>query len=325
MSMQKKSNAIDHFDAIDLKKIRPGTQKNFWLPLVSDGLASPISIPVMIACGKRRKPVLGVTAALHGNELNGISAIQRLFQEIDPQEISGSIVGVPVVNIPSFRRKKRRFSDGVDLNHIMPGKKNGNVSQVYAYRFVRKVIKKVNFLLDLHTASSGRINSYYVRADLQNPKTRQLALLQNADIIVHNPPNDGTLRGAADALGIPAITLELGNPNIFQKNFIRSGVEGIHNVLSHLGIINDPIIPPDRETTICSHSYWIYTDRGGLLTVYPELKEKINKGAKIATLRNVFGEVTKEYYAPEEGIIIGKSTNPVNKSGGRILHLGILQ
>lgn len=299
--------------------------KHFWLNIISDGLGSPIAVPLIVARGKEDFPILGLTAAVHGNELNGIPVIQRLFNEIDVADLKGTIVGVPVVNIPSFIRKKRRFNDGVDLNHIMPGKENGNVSQVYGYRFIERVVKHFDYLLDLHTASFGRINSYYIRADMKHPITRKLALLQNAQIIVHNPPSDGTLRGAAESLDIPAITLEVGNPNTFQKKLIRSGVEGIHNVLSYFEMTEDEIEQPETEAVICKRSYWIYTDRGGLLTIPVNLTDQVKKGDLIASLRDVFGNLTREYFAPEDGIVIGKSVSPVNQSGGRILHLGILK
>src|SRR5690606_7085540 len=177
---------------------------------------------------------LGLTAALHGNELNGIPVIQRLFREIDVKKLKGNIIGIPVLNVPSLVRKKRRFIDGTDLNHIMPGKEEGNVSQVYAYRVFHAIVKNFDYLIDLHTASFGRVNSYYIRADMEIKSTRTMALLQNAQIIVHNPPNDGTLRGAAEDLGIAAITVEVGDPNRFQKGMIRSGLAGIHNVLQYL-------------------------------------------------------------------------------------------
>ena len=300
-----------------------GAIRFYWLKIVSDGLGTPISVPLMVARGIKDGPVVGLTAAVHGNELNGIPVIQRLFRELEVNELNGTIIGVPVVNIPSYQRKKRRFIDGVDLNHIMPGKTNGNVSQVYAYRFLNRVVKHFDYLLDLHTASLGRINSYYVRADMDQPEVKQLALLQNADIIVHNPPSDGTLRGAADELGIHAITLEVGNPNTFQKRLIRSGIEGIHNVLSYLQMIPDEIEAPEKETVLCQKSYWIYTDTGGLLTVHVELREQVLKGRLLASIRDVFGNLIKEYHAPEDGIIIGKSTNPVSQTGSRILHFGI--
>ena len=316
---------IPLIDKIDIQVTPKGEIRHYWLKLISNGFGFPIHVPVMVARGIGDGPILGVTAAVHGNELNGISVIQRLFNEVDAMELRGTIVGIPVVNIPAFIRKKRRFNDGVDLNHIMPGKKDGNVSQVYAYRFVDRILKTFDFLLDLHTASTGRINSYYIRADMDQPIVRKMALLQNADIIVHNPPSDGTLRGAADDLNIPAITLEVGNPSTFQKRLIRSGVDGVHNVLCHLDMVDDEIVEIDRNTVICQSSKWIYTDTGGLLTVNAELRQLLKKGEKIAELRNVFGKKIKEYYAPEDGIVIGKSVSPVNQTGGRILHLGIIK
>jgi predicted deacylase len=323
--MIRRGNNIPIITEINLEDTPENRIRNYWLKLISDGLGNPINVPVIVARGKEPGPILGVTAAIHGNELNGIPVIQRLFAEIETETLKGTIIGVPVVNILSFMRKKRRFIDGVDLNHIMPGKRDGNVSQVYAYRFIERIVKQFDYLLDLHTASFGRVNSYYVRADMEDEATRKLALLQNAEIIVHNPPSDGTLRGSAEDLSIPAITLELGNPNTFQKKYIRSGEEGIHNVLSHLGMIPDTIEEPTEPTVICKSSYWIYTDMGGLLTVTVQLKEKLKKGDRIAILRDVFGNFIKEYHAPEAGIVIGKSSSPVNQSGGRILHLGILK
>lgn len=313
---------LHNFDINDTPK---GTIKYYWLKIVSNGFGSPICIPIMVARGCQDGPVLGLTAAVHGNELNGIPVIQRLFEEIDPKELKGTIIGVPVVNVPSFDRKRRRFNDGVDLNHIMPGKSDGNVSQIYAYRFIERLVKHFDYLLDLHTASFGRINSYYVRADMSQPATAELARLQNADIIVHNPPSDGTLRGAADELGIPAITLEVGNPNTFQRRLIRSGMEGIHNVLCHLGMIDDEIEEPDKATVICKRSYWLFSDSGGLLSIKSNLLDQLEKDQEIATMRDIFGRTIKDYIAPEAGIVIGKSVSPVNQSGGRILHLGLIK
>lgn len=308
----------------NLEDTPPGAIRRYWLKVISDGFANPICIPLMVARGKQAGPVLGVTAAVHGNELNGISVVQRLFNEIEIDELRGTIVACPVVNVPGFIRSTRRFNDGTDLNHIMPGKEDGNVSQVYAYRFIDRLVKHFDYLLDLHTASTGRINSYYIRADMGDPTVRKLAELQNADIIVHNPPSDGTLRGAVAELSIPAITLEVGNPSTFQTRLIRSGVTGIHNVLCHLEMVNDEIELPEKETIHCKSSFWMYTDTGGLLTVNVELRELVEAGQLVATLRDIFGRTIKEYLAPVNGVVIGKSVSPVNQTGGRILHLGVV-
>jgi predicted deacylase len=312
-------------DSLDLHTIKPETISYFWLTISYDGISQPIRIPIIVAKGKSDHPVVGLTAAVHGNELNGIFVIQRLFNEIQVDSLEGVIIGVPVVNVPSYLAKQRRYLNNVDLNHIMPGKDNGNVSQEYAHQFFSKVIKKFDYLVDLHTASQGRINSFYVRADLKHPIVRKMAFLQNAQIIVHNPPSDGTLRGAADEIDIPALTLEVGNPNSQQNKMVKSGIIGIHNVLSYLEMIPDSIIDIQSAPVVCSHSYWLYTDVGGLLRVDVNLTDLVSKGQKIAVVRNIFGAIIKEYFAPEDGIVIGKSVSPVNQSGGRILHLGIVK
>ncbi len=319
------NSGIDVVDKLDVDKVPKGEISRFWLRVVNDGMGEPIQVPIMVARGKVDGKTVGITAAVHGNELNGIPVIQRLFNEIDVENLEGTIVGVPIINVPSFLRKKRRFIDGTDLNHIMPGKENGTVSQIYAWRIVEKIIKQFDFLVDLHTASNGRVNSYYIRADMSDEVVRKMALLQNAQIIVHNPPSDGTLRGTADELEIPAITLEVGNPNLFQKGMIRDGLTGIYNLLGYLNMLDTEVEELSDETVLCKKSYWLYTDTGGLLTVHPSVTDIVNKGDKIATLRNIFGDIIKEYQAPERGIIIGKSVSPVNQTGGRILHLGIIK
>lgn len=317
------NNNIPVIRQLNISKVPKGVISRYWLHLITDGIGVPMHIPIIVARGQKEGKVLGITAAVHGNELNGIPVIQRLFKEINIDELEGTIVGIPIINLPSLMRKKRRFVDGADLNHIMPGKEDGNVSQVYAWRIVNRIVKEFDYLIDLHTASNGRINSYYVRADMEDETVRKMAKLQNPQIIVHNPPNDGTLRGAADDLGIPAITLEVGNPNLFQKGMIRDGLTGIHNVLGHFGMQNCEYDEPEEETIICKKSYWIYTDTGGLMTVHPQVTDRVKQGDVIATIRNVFGDLIKEYYAPEDGIVIGKSVSPINQTGGRILHLGI--
>jgi predicted deacylase len=324
MLLEKEKN-IPIIRELKVNESPKGKISHYWLQIATDGMGVPIYLPIIVARGLKDGKVLGLTAAVHGNELNGIPVIQRLFKEIKIKELKGTIVGVPVINVPSLHRKKRRFIDGTDLNHIMPGKPDGNVSQVYAWRIINFIIKEFDYLIDLHTASNGRVNSYYIRADMADSIVQKMAKIQNAQIIVHNPPSDGTLRGAADEMGIPAITLEVGNPNTFQKGLIRDGLTGIHNLLGYLKMTDCEVEEPDEETILCKNSYWIYTDTGGIMTVHPNVTDLIKKGQLIATLRNIFGNLIKEYFAPEDGIVIGKSINPINQTGGRILHLGILK
>ncbi|CAL2103044.1 conserved protein of unknown function [Tenacibaculum sp. 190130A14a] len=322
--MAKKFKKIPVIKRIKIDSYEKNTLSYRWLHIVSNGIGQPVYVPIIVGRGVEDGPTLGITAVVHGNELNGMPVIQRLFNSIDLEKLSGTIIGVPVVNVPSILVNERRFIDGEDLNRIMPGNKEGNRSQVYASRVVNRIVKNFDFLLDLHTASFGRINSYYIRADLSSKVAKQLAMIQNPQIILNAPPKDGTLRGAAADLGIDSITVEVGDPDKFQKGMIRSGLTGVYNTLSFLNMYDTEMEEAETPAIICKKSYWIYSHVGGVLQVHSQLTQKLKKGELIATVRDVFGRVLKEYYAPEDGIVIGKSINPVGQTGSRIIHLGIL-
>ncbi|TPX35045.1 hypothetical protein SmJEL517_g02395 [Synchytrium microbalum] len=310
---------------LDLDVLPAGKVSYLWITLGEDGLGQPHKVPVIVAKGMKAGPVVGMTAALHGNELNGIPIIHRLFREINVKQLCGTVVAVVVANTPGFLRGQRHFSEGTDLNRVMPGKKNGSSPQVYAFNLMEKVISKFEWLIDLHTASKGRVNSLYCRANMLDTKTRKMASLQNPQIIVHNTSPDGSLRGAAMDLGIAAITVEIGDPSRFQKRFVKNALLGVSNILAHLQMI--PLEPdlPEYHPVVCSKSYWIFADRGGILTVLPEITTWVKKGEPIAHIHSLFGALIHTYCASEDGIIVGKSVDPVCESGSRILHLGVVE
>ena len=310
--------------ALDLSRLSPGSVHRLWMTIITDGMGQPVHVPVLVAKGVRQGPVMGLTAAVHGNEINGISVIQRIFRDIDVEQLSGILVGVPVVNVPAVLMRQRRFFDETDLNTILPGREDGNVAQVYAFRITDRIIRHFDYLIDLHTAGAGRENAFFVRANLEDPVCRSMAFLQNAPIIVHNPASDGSLRGVADTLGIQAISIELGNPQTFEKEVIRSAVTGIHNLMKNLEMLKGPGESPVQKPLVCKTSYWVFSDHGGLLSVWPKIGDFLYRGQPIASLRSIFGDPVKEYLSPEDGIMIGKSIDPINQTGGHILHLGIL-
>lgn len=309
---------------LEIEDIPPGTRARLYVDMVRNGLGDMIRLPIVVVRGAHEGPVLGITAAMHGNELNGVRILQRLVPEVDPAALHGTMVAVPVVNVPGFLMNTREFNDGFDLNRVMPGKDRGTSSEVYAYRLMNRVIRHFDYLIDLHTASFGRVNSLYVRADLTNPVTSHLAYLQSPQIVVHNKEHDGTLRSAAADVGIVAITVEVGDPQRFQRTLVRTSLQGILNVMEHLHMLHDGEPETDHEPVICGKSYWLYTDRGGLLDVFPTVTDRVRKGQPIARVTNVFGDIVRQYEAPEDGIVVGKSINPVNQAGSRILHLGVI-
>lgn len=317
--------SVEIIKQLEVSQIPAGKITRYWLHIIEDGMGFPIYMPIMVAKGVQKGPVLGITAAVHGDELNGIPVIQKFFKEIDVTTLRGTVVGVPVTNIPGYALKQRYFIDGIDLNRIMPGDPDGNVSQIYAYRWVNRVLNQFDYLMDLHTASFGRINSYYIRANMDDELIAGMALLQNAQIILNSHAPDTTIRGVINEKGGKAITLEVGDPNKFQKGMIRSSLTGIHNSLIYLGMTSGQIEYPTAPPIICDSSYWIYTDEGGVLQVLPDIAQILEKGDTIAILKNIFGDTIRRYLAPERGIVIGKSNHPVAQTGSRILHLGIMK
>jgi len=308
---------------LHIEATEPGTLGTYWLEVIQNGIGTPVRIPVLVARGMAPGPVLGITAAIHGNELNGIAVIQKLFASLEVTRLRGAIVGVPVLNIPGLLQEKRQFNDGTDLNRISPGRPDGNISEVYINRLVQRLLPCIHYLIDLHTASFGRINSWYIRADMHSPKAARMARLQNPEIILHNKANDGTFRGTAGALGIQAITLELRDPHVFQQPVIQDALAGILNVLYDLGMLEGTLMDKGTPPVICEASSWIYTDKGGILEVFPPLGAWLEKGELIAEVRDIFGHLYRRYYAPERGIVIGKSVDPISPTGSRIIHLGL--
>lgn len=306
---------LDEFDNGEVHRVH--------LHLTDNSLGVPWRLPLIIVKGQNKGPTLGITAAIHGNELNGISTIFKLINEVDPKELSGTLILVPISNVPGYLAKQRYFSDNVDLNRVMPGKPDGSTSNLYAHYFTSKIISKFDYLLDLHTASHGRVNSLYIRADIENIETRTLAFLQNPQIIVKKYDEEGTLRGWANENGIPAITIEIGNPSAFQHTLIDETLEGILNTMRHLTMIEGEVKDMVTESIVCDHSYWIFSKKGGIIDVFPSLADNIKKGQIIAKVYDVFGQVKEEIRSDKNGVVIGKNINPNCDAGTRVVHIGV--
>ena len=306
---------------IQIEDFARGTRSNLTLPLFQDGMGSPLGVPFIVVRGGHDGPVLGLCAAVHGDELNGIRIIHRVVESLDLATLRGSLVCCPIVNVPAYEAGRRRFLDGTDLNHSFPGKWKGRTAEQYAKRFGHVFLHSLNALVDIHTASAGRINSFYVRADMQDERVRRLATLAGSDIILHAKGGDGTLRNAARVRGIDAITVEAGNPRIIQRGVVDSAIDGISNIMRDMGMIDGEIVDDD-PAIVCRSSSWLYTRTGGLLETRFQLLDTLEKNQVIAVTRDPFGNVNAEYKAPGDGIVIGMARNPVAVPGTRFIHLG---
>lgn len=309
-------------DDLELAHLPTGTHF-LGVNLVVDALGRDEFSPVTVLKGAKPGPVVGFTAAVHGNELNGIPTIHRLFKTIDIQELAGTLVGVNIVNVPGFLRYERRLPDGRDLNRIMPGRPDGRESSVYAHRLSSRILHHFDVLIDLHTASFGRVNTLYVRADLKNPETAKLARSVGAEILVHNEGSDGTLRAELQDRGVPAITIEIGDPQIIDRDKVKMSRIGLRDAIEELGLVPPDAVRSPLTPIECARSFWLYTDTGGILDVKVGLGERVTAGELVATLVDPWGRMLRKFRAPQDAVVVGKSTNPVAPTGARIVHLGI--
>ena len=321
---------IPRIDSLNLEALEKNTIHKLYLNAGQDALGNLLKLPLLIAKGNTEEPVLGLTAAIHGNELNGIKIIHDVFKNLDIENLQGTVIAIPGLNPLGIASNQREYVDGTDLNRIFPGKVNGNRSEQLVHQIGTKLIPLFDYNIDLHTASFGRVNTLYGRGDMGDLQLAQMLKALRPDIVVSNKgqPSFGsakamTLRAYANSLGVKSITMEYGNPQVFQNEMIERGVQGIKDVMLHLGMLEGQVALGEIDY-LCNKSYWIFTKEGGFLEVLVDLGELVEQNQKIAILKNSFGEIIKEYVSPESGIVIGKSTNPVTISGSRIIHLGIL-
>lgn len=308
-------------DVIEIDAFEKGERANFWLSLYQDPTSCEVRVPFIVARGKHPGPVLGVSAVVHGNELNGMKIIHHLLNDLDLEHLKGSLVCAPIVNVPSYNQGIRVFPDGIDLNHAFPGNRSGKPAEQYARNFERRFLPCLDYLVDIHTASEGRINTMYVRADLTCDKARSMSFDFNPQIILYGKSGDGTLRSAARRRKVPAITVEAGNPSVIQGRMVYEGETGVINVMKGLGMLDGPkeLL---RTPVVCKSSRWVRTVSGGLLETKFRLFQKVEKKQLLAITRDPFGEEVNRYYSPDDGIVIGMAANPSASSGTRFCHLG---
>ncbi|MCA9700289.1 MAG: succinylglutamate desuccinylase/aspartoacylase family protein [Myxococcales bacterium] len=308
---------------IDVERLPMASRHNLHLQLFRDPAGQPLRVPVLAVRGAEPGPVLGVIAAIHGNELNGVPAVHRFVHGLDPRRLRGTVLAISVVNIPGFLLRRRGFSDARDLNRLFPGKQGGSDSQLWVGKLRELFLSHLDFLVDLHTAGPGRTNPVYARVDFEDPVAIELGIAAKPDLILNKPASPKTVRGAAASLEVPCVTLELGAPQMLQPEIVDRATTGLRRIARHLEMLNRPLTVKNRPP-LCSDSNWVYTAHGGLLEVFPALLDRVREGQLVGRTVNLFGEVVGEYHAPQKGIVIGKTVDPVAPIGTRVVHIGTL-
>ncbi len=278
--------------------------------------------PVLVVNGKRPGPTLCLTAAVHGDELNGIEMVRRVLHELRPDRLSGAVIGVPIVNLQGFKSATRYLPDRRDLNRYFPGNQTGSAASRIAYSFFTEIIQHCSALVDLHTGSFERANLPQLRADMRFQDVVTLTEGFGATVIINSAPRAGTLRHEATMAGIPTVTLEAGGPGRLELDEVDHGVKGIETLLNTLGMV-DKISLWGAPEEVYYRSTWVRADRGGILLNEVELGASVDSGELLGTITDPITNAQTQIYAPKAGRVIGLARNQVVMPGFAAYHLGL--
>lgn len=231
-----KEKLTDHTIVIAESAIAPGKRRRLDIPVSRLPTQTSISLPVIVLNGQKPGPRLWLSAAIHGDEINGVEIIRQVLEKIQPKQLQGTLLAVPVVNVFGFIEQSRYLPDRRDLNRSFPGANNGSLASRLAYLFMKEIVNNSTHGIDLHTAASPRINLPQIRANLEDEHTQLFAKAFGAPLMIHATTRDGSLRQAASQKGIPILLYEAGEALRFDGEAIRIGVEGIMRVMEYLGM-----------------------------------------------------------------------------------------
>lgn len=281
----------------------------------------PVYMPVHVVHGRQPGPVLFISAAIHGDELNGIEIVRRVLDHSAIKRLRGTLLAVPIVNILGVVHQSRYLPDRRDLNRSFPGSPSGSLASRLAHLFMSCVVKHADYGIDLHTGAIHRANLPQIRARLEDEKTLELASAFGAPLVLDAQIRDASLRDAATALGIRVLLYEAGEALRFDEVSIRVGVRGVINVMRSLGML------PKRESKVRSpfiarSSAWLRAPCSGIFRARAELGTEVSVGDEIGVVADPFGESEQQIVAPFAGLVIGRTSLPLVHEGEALFHIG---
>ena len=306
--------------------IPPGQLRRFELPVSRLATQTLVSLPIAVVNGIEPGPRLWLSAAIHGDELNGVEIIARVLAKVNPQKLRGTIIAVSIVNVFGFIEQSRYLPDRRDLNRSFPGSETGSLASRLANLFMREIVDRSTHGIDLHTAAVHRINLPQIRANLEDEATYRCATAFGAPITIHGKTLPGTLRHAATKKGIPVLLYEAGEALRFDSLAIELGVRGILRVMNCLSMYqNESELVTDVISSLeSSTTKWVRASCGGIFHLEVQLGEKVSKRQELGFITNAFGEKRVPIRAMVNGIVISHLQNPLVNQGDAIIHLAVI-
>jgi uncharacterized protein len=309
---------------IGTEKIFPGQRKRFQLDIASLYDYTKLSLPVEVVRGKQEGPVLFVSAAIHGDELNGIEIIKRLLQRPALKRIRGTLIAVPVVNVFGFNDRSRYLPDRRDLNRCFPGNTTGSLGSRLAHVFMKEIVRKCTHGIDLHTGAIHRTNLPQIRACLDHPETDELARFFGVPVVLDSKLRDGSLREAARKRKVTVLLYEGGEALRFDENAIRVGLRGCLSVMRKIGMLPQSRGAAGNKTPkvyVAKGSYWVRAAHSGACSFLKKIGDEVQDQEVIAVISDPFGGQVVKILSEKGGIIIGLATLPLVNRGDAMVHI----
>ncbi|MDT8419771.1 MAG: succinylglutamate desuccinylase/aspartoacylase family protein [Desulfuromonadales bacterium] len=302
-------------------RIPPGGRATVALPMARLYSHNEITLPVHIIHGRSVGPIMFVCAAVHGDEINGVEMIRRLLNIKALNSLKGTLVAVPVVNTFGFIQRARYLPDRRDLNRSFPGTPKGSQAGRLAHLFMTQIANRCDFGIDLHTGSNFRSNLPQIRASLDDPQTLELACAFGAPVVVPSELREGSLREAVAAMGKPVLVFEGGEALYFNESVIRTGLQGILNVMRHKRMLATGRKRKAIEPIITDRTSWVRASMSGTFTRTVKQGDLVKKGLLLGLLSDPLGDDTEEVRAPYTGVVIGQLNLPLAHEGDALIHL----
>ena len=291
----------------------------------------PLHVPVMVVQGAKPGRRLALTAAVHGDELNGIAVIHQLMRSVEPETMSGTLLALPGVNQTGLVNNHRTFQSSkgggsqTDPNRIFPGTLvSGSPAEQYIGAVWHGLLKdNADTAIDIHTQTTGSIYPLFVFSDFRNKKARALAFALMPDLIKNDTGEKGSLETTYIEASIPAVTFEVGRPKVFQNSLIQRAVAGLKNVMVLEGMLEGQLQLAEPAPFVGSSYTNVQAQEAGTAHLKVRLLDEVEKGQLIAVIVDPFGKEIRQYFAPHGGRVLSVATDPLREAGTmlvRILH-----
>ena len=313
----------------------PGQKANGYIE-VPAGVDAGTNIPVVVINGAKPGPVLALVTGAHGTEYVSIIAVEKLISELDPAQVSGTVILLPLVNTASFEQKVPHVNplDNKSMNRFYPGKMDGTQTDRVLYMITKDVVDHCDYLIDYHGGDldeSLRPYAYWgsVGKEAQDKTSKQMVLAFGLDhiIIWSERPTDPAatryLDNTASVRGKPSIVVEAGHAGTVETDDVALLVNGTLSTMRYLKMI-------PGEPHFIENPVWlakvvdVLSDGPGIWYPYVKRGTYVQEGMKLGKITDYFGKVIQEPRAPVSGVVLHTNAVPSLKKGDNIADIGVV-